>query len=115
MGAAVIFLVPERSKVPAAAARDRDRKTTPATNSKIEQTQKLHFRYAEVGVNSFRYVGEADSVAKPEAMVALANNWRRLSMRESFGANLANAVPFLDLMGYESFSLGSRCLAQLAG
>ena len=64
LGAAVIFLVPERSKVPSnCRAVIEIEKTTPATNSRIEQNQKLHFRYTEVGVNSPHYVGEADAVA----------------------------------------------------
>ena len=104
LGAAVVFLVPERSKVPSGCRSVVEiERTTPATNSKIEQVQKLHFRYAEVGVNSFRYVGEADYVGKPEAMSALVKQLAELSIRESYGASLANAVPFLDLMGYDSF------------
>jgi hypothetical protein len=103
LGAAVVFLVPERSKVPSGCQGVIEfEKTTPATNSKSQQFQRLHFRYAEVGVNTFRYVGEADSIAKPDEMSALAQSLAQLGVRQGFGANLANAVPFLDLMGYSS-------------
>ncbi|MCL4297868.1 MAG: hypothetical protein KJ077_19150 [Anaerolineae bacterium] len=103
LGAAVIFLVPERSKVPSGCTGVIEmERTTPATNSKIEQSQKLHYRYAEVGVNSFRYVGEADYVTRPDEMTILTNQLAQLRIRESFGANLTRTVPFLDFMGYKS-------------
>jgi DNA segregation ATPase FtsK/SpoIIIE-like protein len=104
LGAAVVFLVPERSKVPSGCQSIIEiEKTTPATNSKVEQEQqKLHFRYAEVDVNSFRYIGEADYIAKPEEMSILAQQLAQLKIRESFGANLTRTVLFLDLMDYKS-------------
>ncbi|MFN8459960.1 MAG: FtsK/SpoIIIE domain-containing protein [Anaerolineae bacterium] len=103
LGAAVVFLVPERSKVPSSCLSVVEiEKTTPATNSKLQQFQKLHFRYAEVGVNTFRYVGEADYIAKLEEMSALSRALAQLEVRKGFGANLASVVPFMDLMGYNS-------------
>lgn len=103
LGAAVIFLVPERSKVASGCqAVIEIQKTTPATNSTLNRNLKLHFRYAEVGVNSYRYVGSADYIAKPETMVHLAKNLATMQVRESSGANLTNAVSFLPMMGYDS-------------
>jgi S-DNA-T family DNA segregation ATPase FtsK/SpoIIIE len=103
LGAAVIFLVPERSKVPGGCqAVIEIQKTTPATNSTLERNQKLHFRYAEVGINSFRYVGEADFINNPEIMMRLAQSLAQMEVRQSTGANLTNAVSFLPLMGYNT-------------
>jgi DNA segregation ATPase FtsK/SpoIIIE-like protein len=103
LGAGVVFLVPERSKVPSGCeAVVEIERTTPATNSISQQYQKLHFRYAEVGVNSFRYIGEADYISQPEHMVALAQRLAQLDVRQGFGANLTNSVLFLPLMGYGS-------------
>jgi hypothetical protein len=103
LGAAVIFLVPERSKIPSGCQGVIEiEKTTPATNSKLQQFQKLHFRYTEVGVNTFRYVGEADYIAKLEEMTALAQALAQLDVRQGYGANLTNSVPFMDLMNYTS-------------
>jgi S-DNA-T family DNA segregation ATPase FtsK/SpoIIIE len=103
LGAAVIFLVPERSKVPGdCKAVIEIERTTPATNSRVEQVRQLHFRYAEVGVNSFRYVGQADFVYTPEEMHALVAQLAELRIREGFGSGLAGAVPFMGLMGYSS-------------
>ncbi|MCB9098593.1 MAG: hypothetical protein H6632_03550 [Anaerolineales bacterium] len=103
LGAAVIFLVPERSKVPSGCQSVIEiERTTPATNSRIAQNEKLHFRYAEIGVNSYRYVGEADAIAKPDEMVGLAQMLAQMELRQSAGANVASAVPFMSLMGYTS-------------
>ena len=101
LGAAVIFLVPERSKVPGGCRSVIEiEKTTAATNARIEQQQKLHFRYAEVGVNSFRYVGQADAIPTGQTMNEMAKELATINIRQSSGANLASAVPFFDLMNY---------------
>ncbi|MBE2235617.1 MAG: hypothetical protein IAE85_19150 [Anaerolinea sp.] len=103
LGAAVIFLVPERAKVPSGCqAVIEIERTTPATNSRRETAQKLHFRYAEVGVNTFRYVGVADAVANPQHMDALARELSQYKVRQGPGAGLVSAVPFLDLHGFRS-------------
>ncbi len=105
LGAAVIFLVPERSKVPSrCTAVIEVERTTPATNSKIQQFQRIHFRYTEVGINTFRYVGTADFIDQPERMVALAQRLRQMEVRQGFGANVPASVPFLDFMGYRSLA-----------
>ena len=103
LGASVIFLVPERSKVPSGCQSVIEiEKTAPATNSRLEPHRKLHFRYAEIGLNSARYVGEADSISDLGAVDDLAQQLATLDVRQGFGANLATSVPFLDLMGYKS-------------
>jgi S-DNA-T family DNA segregation ATPase FtsK/SpoIIIE len=110
LGAAVIFLVPERAKVPSGCQSVIEvERTTPAINSRSrgQQSQrdgarKLHFRYAEVGVNSFRYVGVADAVPNPAHMEALARELAQYEVRQGPGAGLVSAVPFLDLHGFRS-------------
>jgi S-DNA-T family DNA segregation ATPase FtsK/SpoIIIE len=102
LGAGVIFLVPERSKVPSrCTAVIEIERTTPATNARAGQNQTLHFRYAEVGVNTPRYVGAADYISKPEHMVALSQKLAGMEVRQGFGANLNSAVMFMDMMGYK--------------
>ncbi len=103
LGAAVIFLIPERSKIPSGCKSIIEiEKTTPATNTKLQQYQKLHFRYAEIGVNSFRYVGGSDYIDQPQPMTALAEKLAQLKVRQGSGANLTNFVPFLPLMDHHS-------------
>jgi DNA segregation ATPase FtsK/SpoIIIE-like protein len=105
LGAAAIFLVPERSKVPSGCRSVIEiEKTSPATSSRSEPKRRLHFRFAETGVNSYRYVGEADCIAEPQVVERLAEDLAELRVRQSAGANLANSVPFLDLMGFQSIN-----------
>jgi DNA segregation ATPase FtsK/SpoIIIE-like protein len=103
LGASVLFLVPERGKIPSGCKSVVEiEKTTPATNSKNEQHQRLHFRYTEIGVNTFRYVGEADHIATLDEMSTLAQQLRKLEVRQGSGANLPGSVSFLQLMGWDS-------------
>ncbi|MDP9311197.1 MAG: FtsK/SpoIIIE domain-containing protein, partial [Chloroflexota bacterium] len=105
LGATVIFLVPERSKIPSGCCSVLEiEETAPATNSKNGPQRRLHFRYAEVGVNSARYVGRADYVADVATMNTLAEELAELDVRQGFGANLASSVPFLELMGHRSLT-----------
>jgi DNA segregation ATPase FtsK/SpoIIIE, S-DNA-T family len=104
LGAAVIFLVNERSKAPGGChAVIETEKTTPNTNSKLAQTLRPYFRYAEIGVNSFRYVGVADQ-ADLALMRQLAAVLATLDMRQGPGSNLPTTVPFLDLEGFRTLT-----------
>ncbi len=103
LGAAVIFLVPERSKIPSGCGGILEmERTTPATNSKLADFQRLHFRYAETGVNTYRYVGQADTIADSADMVDLAARLAVLDVRQSFGGAVPATVPFMDFMDYRS-------------
>lgn len=103
LGAAVIFLVPQRSQVPSACHSVIEiEETTPSTTTKTSELERSHFRYTEIGVNSFRYVGEADVIHSSAGMNDLAARLSNVRIRESFGANIPGVVPFLDLMSYPS-------------
>lgn len=103
LGAAVIFLVPRRSKVPGGCHSIIEvERTTPANNSLSDNSAPLYFRYAEIGVNTFRYVGEADTIVDLRQMTDLAQAIGSLTIRQGAGAGLVNIVPFLTLMGYNS-------------
>lgn len=105
LGATAIFLVPERSKIPSkCSAVIEIEQTTPATNSRSEKYQRLHFRYAEVGVNTYRYVGRADRIRDSKLSRALATELARVEVKQSYGANLATSLSFLELMDMESLS-----------
>jgi len=103
LGASVIFLVGERSKIPSGCqAVVEVERTTPATNSRLAALERLHFRYAETGVNTYRYVGQADAVADPAEMADLAARLAELNVRQSYGGSLPATVPFMEFMGYRS-------------
>ena len=113
LGAAVIFLLPERSKIPSGCQGIIEvERTSPASSRRTPEFDRLHFRYAEDGVNSFRYIGEADVITSSTEMQQLARVLASMRVRESFGAGLASMVPFLDLMGYQSLQdLQSKVMA----
>lgn len=94
LGSAIIFLVPQRSKVPGGCqavielVRDAD--------------DKLKFLYAETGVNSPRFVGVADSIInqdnKPNRKLAdFAKAVAEWEVRRSYGADVPRAVGLLPL------------------
>ena len=103
LGAAVVFLVPERSKVPSGCEGVIEvERTTPATNSRLQDFQRLHFRYAETGVNTYRYIGQADAIPRADELTDLAARLAALEMRQSFGGSLPASVAFMEFMGYHS-------------
>jgi len=105
LGASLIFLVPERSKIPSGCRSVLEiERTASATSSRAEVEPRLHFRYAETGINSARYIGTADFVSNPALMQRVANDLSAVDVRQGFGANLASSVPFLDLMGYRTLA-----------
>ena len=105
LGATVLFLVPERAKVPSRCASVIEvDSTTPATNSKMQQFQRLHFRYAETGVNTTRYVGKADAYDQPERVVTMAQRLAQIQVRQGFGGSIPSAVMFFDLMRLNGMS-----------
>jgi DNA segregation ATPase FtsK/SpoIIIE-like protein len=101
LGAAVIFLTPDRSKAPSqCTAVVEIEHTTPPSNRKSNGV--LSYRYAEVGVNTVRYLGAADTVDRVQEMSKLAQRLAECSIRRSAGADIAAAVPFLELMNYKT-------------
>ncbi len=103
LGAAVVFLVPERAKVPGGCVSVIEiERTTPATNSRIVESQKIHFRYAEVGVNSFRYIGAADYVTRRRRCFF----WRAVGPVAPAGRALGQSHPRRAVSRFDGLSLG---------
>ncbi|MDJ0754301.1 MAG: FtsK/SpoIIIE domain-containing protein, partial [Ardenticatenaceae bacterium] len=102
LGAAVVFLVPERAKVPSGCHSVIEIEFTDRETGGSQPKRGLYFRYAEIGVNTHRYVGDADAIPKLEIMNQLAMMLAQMDVRQSFGANLTKVVPFLELMGFSS-------------
>jgi type VII secretion EssC-like protein len=88
LGAAIIFLVPDRSHVPS------ECKSVIEIES-VEET--LAFRYAEVGVNTTRYDGAADVVDARIAEEDFARRLAPMAVRTTYGADLALAISLLEL------------------
>jgi S-DNA-T family DNA segregation ATPase FtsK/SpoIIIE len=88
LGASIIFVVPDRSLVPS------DCKAV----IEIEPVEEsAAFRYAEIGVNTLRYVGPADTLDSVRAEQDFARKLAPLAVRTTYGADLATAVNLLEM------------------
>ena len=88
LGAAIIFLTNEPSKIPS---------DCQAMIEVAAVGEKVVFRYTEVGLNSSRYLGDADLVTANEARQDISAKIRRLDVRRSFGADLPGSVDVLQM------------------
>ncbi|MCW1969756.1 MAG: FtsK/SpoIIIE domain-containing protein [Anaerolineae bacterium] len=66
---------------------------------------RVVFRYAEVGLNSARYLGEADRLSANDARQNFAARIRRLELQRPFGSDLPRAI---DLLAMHSIIEGKR-------
>jgi DNA segregation ATPase FtsK/SpoIIIE-like protein len=94
LGAAVLFLVPARSKIPSGC--------NSLVELKRDADNTLKFLYAETGLNSRRYVGEADTVVNPEGqpnrkLFRFAKAIAEWDVRRGYGADIPRAVGLLSL------------------
>ncbi len=88
LGAAIVFLADDPAKIPS------------ECGSMIEVAsvgKKVVFRYAEVGVNTTRYLGDADLAIASDARQLLASRIRRLAVRRPFGTDLPSLVDVLQM------------------
>ena len=88
LGAAIIFLANEPSKIPSECQ---------AMVEVAAVGEKVVFRYTEVGLNSTRYLGDADLLTANEARQNISARLRRLDVRRSFGADLPRSVDLLQM------------------
>lgn len=94
LGASIVFLVPDRSLIPSDCRAIVE----------VEQVEngRVAFRYAEVGVNTLRYVGTADQLDAVRAERDCARKLAPLAVRTTYGADLATAVNLLEMNGVET-------------
>jgi DNA segregation ATPase FtsK/SpoIIIE-like protein len=94
LGAAIVFVAPERSLIPSDCRAVIE----------VERVNdgRVAFRYAEVGVNTLRYVGEADLLDAPNAEKEFARKLAPLAVRTTYGADLATAVNLLEMNAAET-------------
>ncbi|MEK7807884.1 MAG: FtsK/SpoIIIE domain-containing protein [Chloroflexota bacterium] len=88
LGAAIIFLATDPSRIPSDCV------------SMIEVAsvgENVVFRYTEVGVNTPRYIGDADVMHTADARQKFAAKIRRLNIRRSFGSDLPHSVNLLEM------------------
>ncbi|MBK8020097.1 MAG: hypothetical protein IPK19_01415 [Chloroflexi bacterium] len=107
LGAAIIFLVPDRPKIPSGCTAVIEVAPDPEAKGADDRI----FRYAEVGVNTPRYIGVADLVLPPSSRTRrtegeravqgrlnqYARELRKWAIRQSYGADIPDAVTLLEL------------------
>ena len=94
LGATVLFVVPHRSLVPSECCA--------VIELKPQSNGLLGFQYAEVGVNTMRFVGDADLLDAACAERDLARKLAPLAVRTTFGADLARSVTLLEMGDWET-------------
>jgi len=96
LGAAIIFLVPDRSKVPSRCTAiieiDEDAK----------DPELAVFRYAETGFNSVRYVGTTNLVSTQEMSREFSRHIEMVDLRRGFGSSLAATVTLMEMLNIQS-------------
>ncbi|MEW5987095.1 MAG: FtsK/SpoIIIE domain-containing protein, partial [Chloroflexota bacterium] len=103
LGAAVIFLVPTRAQIPGGCnAVVEVTVLEPNADPDPSHRHEVSFIYAEVGVNTPRYVGRADFLPRVEAVTEFARQLSPLTIRKSYGADLPLSVPLLDMLNVSS-------------
>jgi S-DNA-T family DNA segregation ATPase FtsK/SpoIIIE len=88
LGAAILFMANDASKIPS---------DCQAMIEVASVGTKVVFRYVEVGVNSPRYLGDADLASASDARQNLAAKIRRLDVRRPFGTDLPRFVDVLQM------------------
>ncbi|MCE7947414.1 MAG: hypothetical protein DYG88_08305 [Chloroflexi bacterium CFX4] len=88
LGAAVIFVVPERDQIPSECRAIVEMEMV---------SESPAFRYAEIGLNSMRYDGRADLIEERTADDKFARKLASKMVRATFGADVATSVNLLEL------------------
>lgn len=101
LGATIIFLVPDTKYIPSQCETVIEIDSNPAMRGEITPhgaTGGTLFRYTEVGLNTRRVIGIADTLSAEEALRTFSLKITNLSVRSTFGtAGLPNSVLLLSL------------------
>ena len=96
LGAGIIFLVPDRSKVPSRCTAiievDRD----------PQDEDSAVFRYAETGFNTVRYVGRTKVISVAEKAREFSHHIESVDIRRGYGSSLAATVTLMEMLNVQS-------------
>ncbi len=96
LGAGIIFLVPDRSKVPSRCQAIIEVDDDPTDD------ESAVFRYAETGFNSIRYVGTTKLVAMQEKAREFSRCLEPVDIRRGYGSSLAATVTLMEMLNLQS-------------
>lgn len=92
LGAGIIFVVPERKKVPSRCEAILEVSYDP------QDEDSAVFRYAETGFNTIRYVGKTKVVSTQEMARNFSKRLEPLDIRRGYGSSLAATVTLLEML-----------------
>ena len=92
LGAGIIFVVPERTKVPSRCEAIIE------VSYDLQDEDSAVFRYAETGFNSIRYVGKTQLVSTQEMARNFSKRLEPLDIRRGYGSSLASTVTLLEML-----------------
>lgn len=92
LGAGIIFLVPERAKVPSRVSAIIEVDDDP------DDEDSAVFRYAETGFNSVRYVGKTKLISMQEKAREFSRNLEPVDIRRGYGSSLAATVTLMEML-----------------
>lgn len=92
LGAGVIFVVPDRKKVPSRVEAIIE------VDHQVSENESAVFRYAETGFNSLRYVGSTQLVSTQEKAREFSKALEPLDIRRGYGSSLASTVTLLEML-----------------
>ena len=92
LGAGILFLVPDRSKVPSRCLSVIEVDDDPADEDSAV------FRYAETGFNSILYVGSTKLVSTQEKAREFSRNLEMVDLRRGYGSSLASTVTLMEML-----------------
>ena len=96
LGAGIIFVVPDRSKVPS-----RCQAVIEVGIDPIDQESSI-FRYAETGFNTVRYVGATKLVSTQDQARTYSKALEPMDIRRGYGSSLASTVTLLEMLNVTS-------------
>jgi DNA segregation ATPase FtsK/SpoIIIE-like protein len=92
LGAGIIFLVPERSKVPSRCSAVIEVDDDP------QDEDSAVFRYAETGFNSVLYLGKTKLISSQKTARDFSRSLEMVDVRRGYGSSLATTVTLLELL-----------------
>jgi DNA segregation ATPase FtsK/SpoIIIE-like protein len=92
LGAGIIFLVPDRSKVPSRCSAIIE------VDDEAQDEESAVFRYAETGFNTVRYLGKTKLVASQKDARDFSRNLEVVDVRRAYGSSLAATVTLSEML-----------------
>ncbi len=96
LGAGIIFLAPERAKVPS-----RCTAIIEVDDDPMDEDSAI-FRYAETGFNTVRYVGKTRVISVQEKARDFSRNLEPVDIRRGYGSSLASTITLMEMLNIQS-------------